>query len=59
MTPAEIVARLTPAQRRALLWLPGDGGWSGRRTQGGPSYRAIQSLRKAGLALPAPESPHA
>ncbi len=25
MTPAEIAARLTPAQKRALLWLPGDG----------------------------------
>lgn len=31
MTPAEVAARLTPAQKRALLWLPGDGqprmGW--------------------------------
>ena len=25
MTPAEIAARLTAAQKRALLWLPGDG----------------------------------
>jgi hypothetical protein len=25
MTPAEIAARLTAAQTRALLWLPGDG----------------------------------
>jgi hypothetical protein len=25
MTPAEIAKRLTPAQRRALLWLPEDG----------------------------------
>ncbi len=25
MTPEQIAARLTPAQRKALLWLPGDG----------------------------------
>lgn len=30
MTPAEIAARLTPAQRRALLWLPADGRWVSR-----------------------------
>jgi hypothetical protein len=31
MTDAEkIAAALTPAQRRALLWLPGDGSWRAR-----------------------------
>lgn len=44
MTPAEIARRLTPAQRRALLWLPGDG-----RTVaigiGSPSVAAREWLR--------------
>lgn len=31
MTPAEIAARLTPAQKRALLWLPIDGSVSSTR----------------------------
>lgn len=26
-TPAAIAGKLTPAQRRALMWLPGDGKW--------------------------------
>ena len=36
MTPREIAARLTPAQRRALLWLPGDGTMRRRQRKGQP-----------------------
>jgi hypothetical protein len=38
MTPAEIAAKLTPAQKRALLWLPADG--SGRNNRGAGRPRA-------------------
>ena len=50
MTPAEIAARLTEAQKRALLWLPGDG--SERRTAEASDcdcYRFWQAFRKLAL----------
>lgn len=45
MTPAEIAARLTPAQRRALLWLPADGSQRKRVLGKPPSYQAMFLLR--------------
>lgn len=48
MTPAEIARRLTPAQRRALLWLPGDG--SGRTLgRSAPPVLVREWLRAMGL----------
>ena len=47
-TPAEIAARLSPAQRRALLWLPADG--CGRPLGNKPpSMQAREFLRGVGL----------
>lgn len=50
MTPAEIAARLTPARRRALLWLPGDGSAQStvyaNHTYGLWSYQLAQACRR-------------
>jgi hypothetical protein len=52
MTPAEIAARLTAAERRALLWLPRDPAWItaadlGER-MGGTARMKAQGLGRLG-----------
>lgn len=48
--PAKIARALTPAQKRALLWLPADGT---RRDvyQGGPHSNVLWRVRRKGLAI--------
>ncbi len=39
---------LTPAQRRALLWLPADGGWHAGFNRGDPSCATLNALMRLG-----------
>jgi len=44
MTPEQIAAKLTPTQKRALLWLRADGGWLCSRGAGRSVDVALQYI---------------
>jgi|GEM_PF-4279323 len=45
MTPEQIAAKLTPTQKRALLWLPGEAPWHRQRKERrDPTDRTLRSL---------------
>ena len=48
--PAEIARALTPAQKRALLWLPADGAHR-NISRGGPHSDVLWRVRRNGLAI--------